>query len=342
MPRHPSNFQRFRDHICASRQQAIEVEICGQPLPLFVYSYSSRGFSDLPERYLATRDVAPIQLLSLYDLHHYLHGPEILHAPEFRTTARFLDSGVYETEGLADIWSKQNQAGQPLWSQELYVESAKTFAHNGDVVVSYDDRSQSIDDQIAQGRSLFERIEQQGITRDLLLHPNGASPERVADAIAGLAPDIDVVGLTEKDIGFPWFIAASYIHQLRVILDDALGRYIPIHIFGCFDPQTIAYLFFAGADIFDGLAWMRYYFHNGHAFYSREFEYKAPPEQLLKPGDAAKNLLRHNVEELVRLRTDLRYAVLTRDVSQFEECLENLKIFESTTVSQRSAVHKQR
>ncbi len=154
--------------------------------------------------------------------------------------------------------------------------------------------------------------------------------------------DIDIVGLTEKDIGFPWFITASYIHQLRITLDDVLGRYVPIHVFGCFDPQTIAYLFFAGADIFDGLAWMRYYFHNGHAFYSREFEYKAPPEQLLKPWDAAKNLLRHNVEELERLRTDLRYAVLTRDVSQFEECLENLKIFESTTVSQRSAVRKQR
>src|SRR5260370_42164202 len=121
MQRRPGNVQGFRDHIRASRQQAIEVEICGQRLPLFVYSYSSRGFSDLPERYLATRDVAPIQLLSLYDLHHYLHAPELLHAPEFRTTARFLDSGADETEGLSDIWSKQNRAGQPLWAHELYV-----------------------------------------------------------------------------------------------------------------------------------------------------------------------------------------------------------------------------
>src|SRR5260221_13350584 len=48
---------------------------------------------------------------------------------------------------------------------------------------------------------------------------------------------------------------------------------IPIHIFGCFDPQTIPYLFFSGADIFDGLSWMRYYFRDGHSFYYREFEY---------------------------------------------------------------------
>src|SRR5260370_15639894 len=245
MPRHPSNFERFGDQICASRQRAIEKQICGQPLPVFVYSYSSRGFSDLPERYLATRDVAPIQLLSLYDLHYNLQDPEILHAPEFTSTARFLDSGVYETDGLADLLNSQNQAGQPLWSQELYVESARIFAHSGDVIVSYDDRSLSIDNQIAQGLSLYEHIEQQGITRDLLLHPNGASPERVVDAIAGLAPDIDIIGLTEKDIGFPWFIAASYVHRLLKTLNVVLERYVPIHIFGCFDPQTIACLFFS-------------------------------------------------------------------------------------------------
>jgi queuine/archaeosine tRNA-ribosyltransferase len=116
----------------------------------------------------------------------------------------------------------------------------------------------------------------------------------------------------------------------------------PIHVFGCFDPQTIVHLFFAGADVFDGLAWMRYYFHNGHSFYDKEFEYNAPPEQLLEPWDAAENLLRHNVEELERLRTDLRYTVLTKDVSQFEECLTSLKIFESTILLEHSAAHRQR
>ncbi|SRR6266487_639984 len=324
MPRHASNSQRFRERICTSRHKALEVEIGTQPLPLLVYSYSSRGFSDLPERYVATKNVAPTELLSLYDLHYHLNHTEILHTSEFTSTMRFLDSGMYEAEEHTD---------RQLWSQELYVESARTFAHNGDIVVSYDDRSLSIDNQIKQGKSLFERLGQVAIIRDLLLHPNGTPPAELANTIAQLVPDIDIIGLTEKDIGFSWFIAASYIHRLRITLNDVLGRYVPIHVFGCFDPQTIARLFFAGADIFDGLAWMRYYFHNGHAFYDKEFEYKASPEQLLQPWDAAQNLLRHNVEELERLRTDLRYAVLTRDVSRFDECLEDLKIFVSTTVS---------
>jgi len=232
---------------------------------------------------------------------------------------------MYETRGLIDTESNRNQTDQPLWSQEMYVESARKFAHNGDIIVSYDNRSLSVIDQIQQGLSLFKLIEQQSITRDLLLHPNGASPEKLANTIAELAPDIDIIGLTEKDIGFPWFIAASYIHQLRTKLDDNLGRYIPIHIFGCFDPQTIAHLFFSGADIFDGLAWMRHYFHDGHSFSDKEFEYSTSPEQLLKPWEAAQNLLRNNVEELERLRTDLRYTVLTRDSSLFKECLENIK-----------------
>jgi len=44
-----------------------------------------------------------------------------------------------------------------------------------------------------------------------------------------------------------------------------------------------------------------------------------------------RNLLGHNVEELERLRADLQYSVLTRDLSQFELCLENLQAFELAT-----------
>jgi predicted RNA-binding protein len=253
-------------------------------------------------------------------------------ALEVTGAIRFFDSGTYETEGLADTPGFHEPPGKQPWSEELYIERAKNTVCAGDVLVSYDDRSLSLVDQVKQSLVLFERTELQGIKRDLLLHPNGAPPDALAEVIIDLAPDIDIIGLTEKDIGFPWFIAASYIRQLRTKLDSTLERYIPIHIFGCFDPQTISHLFFSGADIFDGLAWMRYYFHNGHAFYDKEFEYKAPPEQLLKPIEATQNLLRHNVEELERLHADLRYAVLTRDLSQFEECLGNLQVFESATL----------
>ncbi len=221
--------------------------------PLFVYSYSSLGFSDLPERYIATRDLVPIQLVSLYDIHYYLGHLDMSNSQQFKSGILFFDSGQYETEGLRDTW-KNGQARQQLWSEELYVENAKKVVHEGDILVSYDNRALSLIDQIKESQALFAEIGVLDIKRDLLLHPNGVSPDALAEAIANVAPDIDIIGLTEKDIGFPWFIAASYIHQLRIKLDTILDRYVPIHIFGCFDPQTIPYLFFSGADIFDGLA----------------------------------------------------------------------------------------
>jgi hypothetical protein len=45
------------------------------------------------------------------------------------------------------------------------------------------------------------------------------------------------------------------------------GVQIPLHIFGCLDPLTIILYFLCGADIFDGLAWLKYTFFNNLALY---------------------------------------------------------------------------
>src|SRR6266702_7406296 len=221
MSRQPGNFQHFAKQVCDRRQRAMRIEMGTHSLPLFVYSYSSRGFSDLPERYIATRNLVPVQLVSLYDLHHYLSCLGMPITQEDETAIRFFDSGTYETEGPADTPGFHEPPGKQPWSEELYIESAKNTVHAGDVLVSYDERSLSLVDQVKQSLVLFERTELQGIKRDLLLHPNGASPDALAKVIIELAPDIDIIGLTEKDLGYPWFIAASYIHQLRLKLDSS-------------------------------------------------------------------------------------------------------------------------
>ncbi len=341
MPRYPSDLKRFADQIYSLRQRAVQLEMNTLNFPLFVYSYSSRGFPDLPERFSATKDLAQIRLVSLYDVYYYLHHLDISNTLQTQPTIRFLDSGRYEVEVLGNIWQSEQQfPGPQPWSEELYVETANNIAQEGDVLVSYDDRSISPVDQIKKSLALFARIGVRDFKQDLLLHPNGIAPDALAESVADLAPDIEVIGLTEKDIGFPWFIGASYIHQLRTKLNALTGRYIPIHIFGCFDPLTIPYLFFSGADIFDGLAWMRYYFRDGHAFYDKEFEYETSPEGLLLPDEAIRSLLAHNVEELERLRADIRYSVLTHDLSQFERCLEHLKAFDLAAPTQQAFSHR--
>ena len=293
--------------------------------PLFVYSYSSRGFPDLPARYAQTRQTVPTRLVSLYDLHYHLSDEDVSEPSTDQAQKRFLDSGNYEVAPFADTLEGEVPPGRLPWSDDLYVDVARAHTREGDVLVSFDDRSLPIDEQIRQANRLFGQVGVSGIRQDLLLHPNGATPDELATAIVQYAPQATIIGLTEKDIGIPWFLAVAYIRALRSALNSALGHYVPLHIFGCLDPRTLPYLFLAGADIFDGLSWMRYYFRKGRAYYAKEFEYEAPPDVLLDPARATQALLQHNVEELEQIRSNLQYFVYTGDYAQFRDCLQDLR-----------------
>jgi hypothetical protein len=50
-----------------------------------------------------------------------------------------------------------------------------------------------------------------------------------------------------------------------------VGLNMPIHIFGCLDPLSILAYFLCGADIFDGLVWLRHGFHQNLAMYPSDF-----------------------------------------------------------------------
>jgi hypothetical protein len=219
------------------------------------------------------------------------------------------------------------------WSQDMYVTTARTYARPGDVLVSYDNPNMSVRGQIEQALMVFDEVGVQDLTRDLLIHPNRTKPKELAMCIAKHASDFDIIGLTEKDIGQPWFLGAAYIQELRGLLDQSLERYVPIHVFGCLDPKTLPYLFLAGADIFDGLAWMRYYFHGGHALYAKEIEYDLSPDKLRGPNEARNALLTHNIEELEQLRSDLQYSVSVADADLFSDVLEQLVVLEEARVS---------
>ncbi len=77
---------------------------------------------------------------------------------------------------------------------------------------------------------------------------------------------------------------------------------------------------------------MRYYFHNGSAYYSKELEFAAGAELVLDRTMARHTLLAHNIEELERLRADLQYAVLAIDPSRFIEPIDALLALEDVGV----------
>ncbi len=305
---------RFTRELMQQRAAAVEAGY-----PLMLYSYSSRAVTDLRGFYAATKAGNPRPLLSLYDIYYHL-GYEAIQN-EATTAGRVFDSGNYEIAPMVDPWVLAGPPGDRPWTMALYAETARRVVQGGDTLVSFDAFDCRLEEQIERAFAGFEAVGVSGVRRDLLLHPNGIAPRDVAAIVTRGAPGIDLLGLTEKDLGLPWYIGASYLRELRAALTATLDRYLPIHVFGCLDPRNLPLLFFAGADVFDGLAWARYYLRDGHAYYAREFEHEAPLEAWADWSTTLQTLASHNIEELETLRADLQYAVLMSDGTGFESSL---------------------
>src|SRR6185312_9373800 len=82
--------------------------------------------------------------------------------------------------------------------------------------------------------------------------------------------NFDVIGFTEKELGPSTLDRMVFIARLRQEL-EAAGLDIPIHIFGSLDTISTPLYFLAGADIFDGLTWLRYSYFDGLTLYKHNY-----------------------------------------------------------------------
>ena len=76
-----------------------------------------------------------------------------------------------------------------------------------------------------------------------------------------------ILGITEKELGDSMIERMDNIARIRLALDDAGLQRVAMHIFGGLDPITVSLYFLAGAEIFDGLTWLRFGFNGGAALY---------------------------------------------------------------------------
>ncbi|WP_439373037.1 hypothetical protein [Bradyrhizobium sp. DASA03120] len=76
----------------------------------------------------------------------------------------------------------------------------------------------------------------------------------------------DIVGVTEKEAGDTFFERLAFVARLRALL-DANNVHKPIHVFGGLDPFMTPLYFLAGADVVDGLTWLRMAFSDTGARY---------------------------------------------------------------------------
>lgn len=236
--------------------------------PLLLPSYSSRALGsgepgELRNTVRRTLEiiVGPV-LISAYDLYRgAFEGVETRDGrPVFDSPLTFIDSGGYETLAEPD----------PKWTPKRHAETLSRWHQDAQaVMVGFDTNTMDIGAQITSAAGLLPN---RSIGRELLLKLPLDARVGMEELVAGLylhgeaLARIDVVGVTEKEAGSSLQERLHTIGALRRTL-DRMGLETPIHVFGGLDPVQTPLFFLAGADIFDGLSWLRYAYENGDARY---------------------------------------------------------------------------
>lgn len=264
-------------------------------LPLLVPAFSSKGFELIGATEGRDHDYSEVVyeleafgrspseavLVSAYDLYfrHFEDAPKLpaVAATDYLRNTRliFVDSGGYELVPDFDTTEPRTFSYQPKngFSYEEYKKVMRglveleqplpLMAANFD----YGTRRTPISEQIEAARELFNEFD--GCLTNFILKPwekNGTviKPIDLSPTDYANLRGFDVIGVTEKELGRDPLDRLRTVARLRKGLDDAKIA-APIHVWGGLDPVMTPLLFFAGAEIFDGVSWLRYAFRKGIA-----------------------------------------------------------------------------
>lgn len=243
-----------------------------QRTPLLVPSFSSKGFADVGKIVeYAAGVIDGATLVSAFDIHYKRIEPPFNFADLL-----FLDSGGYEASKELDLSDYGDREHKPQeWSREMHEKQLAKWqpGPTPSVIISYDhpDERVSIIDQIKRAKKMAPG--RTDLMREILIKPEGNQTQiPMPDLLKHVNKlgDFDVIGVTEKEIGNSILTRMKNIAALRRRLTKA-GIDVPIHIFGSLDTVTTPLYFLAGADIFDGLTWLRFAFHKGQTLYKQNF-----------------------------------------------------------------------
>jgi hypothetical protein len=252
--------------------------------PLLIPSFSSRGFPfldrqfpEVHEHILTYKDFLPESLLiSAYDL-HYGHIP----APnEFANTTPiiFIDSGGYEKYHSTDFLGESKfHLPDKEWNGDLLRGALERWPNEYPaIIVNFDgnahDGSPLIwEHQLSHATEQFIHFPQH--LHNFLIKPEPKEEIIPIEKIvtnSALLKDFDIVGFTEKELGKSILSRMVNINRIREALDSA-NVTAPIHVFGSLDPITSVLYFIAGAEIFDGLTWLKYSYYLNSAIYTPNY-----------------------------------------------------------------------
>lgn len=254
----------------------------GLKSPLFMPSISSKGFpvgedGIAESSYLArvvAGDLKDVLLISAYDIAHrlLLESDELLAGanPQEYSLPEILviDSGGYELSD--DFESGEVRRGPRVtlpFSFDQFVEVVDSLKEDRPtMVVAYDHPQDERGDYTLQRERAQEFFAARPhlISNFLLKPPPGDRSiklAKVASEAANLG-HFNVIGVTEKDLGESMLDRLVTLGGLRKLLDRNHVT-APIHVFGALDPVMSPLFFMMGGEIFDGLSWMRFAYHEG-------------------------------------------------------------------------------
>ena len=230
------------------------------PTPLIAPSFSSRGFpyiSDIWEEF--QHKLFGVCLVSAYDVAAGRIPADVAEM----VNVVIVDSGLYETNReWIDSGDRHTPSSAPDWTRDQYHEAVKSIDERGNTVLVNFDQVGTLEDQIARALEDFSLAT--CAASDFLVKPSGPSElvnvPKLNQHLEALK-QFGVVGITAREAGNSFLKRCSSIVMLRDILNDA-GLETPIHVFGAINPYEVLAYFFCGADIFDGLNWLRLAFRN--------------------------------------------------------------------------------
>jgi hypothetical protein len=233
-----------------------EVAQIGVKTPLLVPSFSSRGFPDVAGLLSALRpDLQGRVLVSAFDIRKRGVPKSI----DLLSDVVVVDSGGYES-ALEIVAS---DGFQPLpsaggWTRSEYHEVIRELPpHANALVVNLEDYA-PVSEQVRLAREDFSCASSLG--KVFLLKPEKRrgflAPRSVVEA-EGLLGEVDVLGVTERELGDSILARCVALRRIRADL-ERMNLKIPVHVFGAITPGIVLAYWLSGADIFDGLNWLRF------------------------------------------------------------------------------------
>ena len=288
---------------------------------MLVPAFASKGFSSVRKIIQTMSEfIADPVLISAYDLH--ISRGKVKQASVAFAPLVFLDSGGYEASTKTDLSDTLKTKHDPLrWTVTMHSEVLKMWNFSTPtVLISYDHpgRRETLEMQLAGAMRLFARYPA-AVAREILLKPEpGKRGKLDIEAIVGAVErlgDVEIVGLTEKELGRSTFERMVNIARLRIALRES-GKDKPIHVFGSLDPISTPLYFLSGADIFDGLTWLRFAFRDRFALYKHN--YGAVELDISTPDDLVNgHIWSRNYHYMADMQGRLRQYLLNGDFEVF-------------------------